>query len=107
VAVKVDCTKTLVAVLPTKIPVAVAPATAAVAVPDTNVRDAVTSVFPIVTVQLAVLRDAERFTSVSTVPLVTPDAMTTEAVEEIKVCVCVEATLMPTEVDDANTAVAV
>lgn len=84
-----DCTKTLVAVLPM---------TVADAVPDTNVRDAVTSVFSIEIVQFEVLSDADSVTSVSTELLVTPDR--TVAVE-------VETTRTPVAVVDANTAVAV
>ena len=87
--VNVDCTKTLVAVLPI---------TVASAVPDTNVRDAVTRVLPIVMVQADVFSEADSVTSVRTESVAVPDRT---------IAVAVDCTLMPAAVEPMNTAVAV
>ena len=106
-AVYVDCTKTLVAVLPMTVAVAVLPMTVTVAVPETNVRDAVTRVLPIEMVQADVFSDADRVTSVRTDPVVTPDRTSAVATEETTTAVAVDSTRMPVVVALAKTAVAV
>jgi hypothetical protein len=89
VEVNVDCTKTLVAVLPI---------TVASAVPDTNVREAVTRVLPIEIVQADVLSEAVSVTSVRTESVAVPDRT---------IAVAVDCTLMPAAVEPIKTAVAV
>jgi hypothetical protein len=90
VAVNVDCTKTLVAVLPMTVAVAVLPMTVADDVPETNVRDAVTSVLPIEMVQADVFNEADSVTSVSTDMLSVPDSTSAVAVVETTTAVAVD-----------------